>query len=132
MSLTDPIANLLTIIRNALQAKKDTVDIPASKLGGRILQIFKEDGYIEDYRLVKDTVQGTFKVYLKYEQNKRPVISGLHRVSRPGLRVYSKSAKMRRIHNGLATAVISTSKGIMRDSEARKLNVGGEILCYVW
>ncbi len=132
MSLTDPIANLLTIIRNALQARKETVDVPASKLGGKILQIFKEDGYIEDYRLVKDNVQGTFKVYLKYERNRKPVISGLRRVSRPGLRVYSKSARMPRIHNGLATTVISTSKGIMRASEARKLNVGGEILCYVW
>jgi len=130
--LIDPIANLLTSIRNALQVRKETVDVPASKLGGKILQIFKEDGYIEDYRLVKDNVQGTFKIYLKYEHNRKSVISGLRRVSRPGLRSYYKAAKMPRIHRGLGTAVVSTSKGVMRESEARKLRVGGEILCYVW
>ena len=132
MSLTDPIANLLTIIRNALQARKEIVDVPASKLGGKILQIFKEDGYIEDYRLIKDKTQGTFKVYLKYEQDRRPTISGLSRISKPGLRVYARTTKMPRVLRGLGTAVISTSKGIMRDNEARKLKVGGEILCYIW
>jgi small subunit ribosomal protein S8 len=131
MSLSDPISNLLTIIRNGVQVKKETVDIPASKLAGKMLEIFKVDGYIEDFRLMKDTVQGTYKVYLKYQAQK-PTIVGLKRISKPGLRVYSKSDKIPRVLNGMGTAVISTSKGIMNDQEARKQNMGGEVLCYIW
>lgn len=131
MALNDPISNLLTIIRNGIQAKKETVDIPASKLSGRILEIFKEDGYIEDFRLMKDSVQGSYKVYMKYE-NKVPVIIGLKRISRPGLRVYAKNDKLPRVLNGMGTAVISTSKGVLNDRDARKMNIGGEVLCYVW
>ncbi|OGX24425.1 MAG: 30S ribosomal protein S8 [Omnitrophica WOR_2 bacterium RIFCSPHIGHO2_01_FULL_48_9] len=131
MSLSDPIANSLTNIRNAAQARKETVDIPASKLVERILQIFKEDGYVEDVRLLKDTTQGTLKVYLKYE-NKKSVIRGLKRISKPGLRIYSEHDRLPRVLNGLGTAIISTSKGLMRDREARKLKIGGEVLCYVW
>ncbi|MCK5012289.1 MAG: 30S ribosomal protein S8 [Candidatus Omnitrophica bacterium] len=131
MSLNDPISNLLTIIRNGARVSKETVDIPASKLMGRILEIFKADGYIEDFRLMKDSVQGSYKVYLKYE-NKESVIIGLKRVSRPGLRVYAQSDKVPRVLNGMGTAVISTSKGIIGDREARKMKVGGEVLCYVW
>lgn len=131
MSLSDPIANLLTIIRNGIQAKKDTVDIPASGLNGKILEIFKTDGYIEDFRLMKDNVQGTFKVYLKY-QNKKPAIIGLRRISKPGLRIYKRSDKLPNVLNGLGTAVISTSQGVVTDREARKLGLGGEVLCYVW
>lgn len=131
MSLNDPISNLLTIIRNGTQVNKETVDIPASKLTGRILEIFKADGYIEDFRLMKDSVQGSYKVYLKYEK-KDPVILGLKRISRPGLRVYAQSDKIPRVLNGLGTAVISTSKGVVSDREARKMKIGGEVLCYIW
>jgi len=131
MSLNDPISNLLTSIRNGVQVKKESVDVPASKLTGKILEIFKADGYIEDFRLLKDTVQGSHKVYLKYEQ-KEPGIIGLKRISKPGLRVYANSGKIPRVLNGLGTAVISTSKGVINDKEARKMKVGGEVLCYIW
>lgn len=131
MSLSDPISNLLTIIRNGIQVNKETVDIPASKMTGKILEIFKADGYIEDFRLMKDSTQGSYKVYLKYD-DKEPVIIGLKRISRPGLRVYAQKNEVPRVLNGLGTAVISTSKGVVSDREARKMNVGGEVLCYVW
>lgn len=131
MSLNDPISNMLTIIRNGLLANKEAVDIPASKLSGRILEIFKEDGYIEDFRLMKSDVQGSYKVYLKYE-NKTPMIIGLKRISKPGLRVYANCGELPRVLNGMGTAVISTSKGVVNDREARKIKVGGEVLCYIW
>jgi small subunit ribosomal protein S8 len=131
MSLNDPISNLLTIIRNGIQVQKETVDIPASKMMGQILEIFKADGYIEDFRLMKDSVQGTYKVYFKYK-DKAPAIIGLKRVSRPGLRVYAQGDKLPRVLNGLGTAVISTSKGVVGDREAREMKVGGEVLCYIW
>ena len=131
MSLNDPISDLLTTIRNGVQADKETVDIPASKLNGRILEIFKSDGYIEDVRLMKNNTQGTFKVYLKYD-NKKPAIMGLRRISKSGLRVYRKNDELPRVLNGLGTAVLSTSKGVISDRETRKLKVGGEILCYIW
>ncbi|MBI5150644.1 MAG: 30S ribosomal protein S8 [Candidatus Omnitrophica bacterium] len=131
MSLNDPISDLLTVIRNGVLAQKETVDIPASHLNGKILDIFKNDGYIEDVRLMKNNVQGTFKVYLRYE-NKKPAIMGLRRISKSGLRIYKKSDELPRVLNGLGTAVISTSKGVVTDREARKLRIGGEILCYIW
>lgn len=131
MSLNDPISNLLTIIRNGIRVNKPTVDVPASKMTGRILEIFKGDGYIEDLRLMQDGAQGTYKVYLKYEHKVSSII-GLKRVSRPGLRVYAKNDSVPRVLNGLGTAVISSSKGVVSDREARKMKVGGEILCYVW
>ncbi len=131
MSLSDPISNLLTIIRNGIQVRKETVDIPASKIGGKILEIFKQDGYIEDFRLMKDNVQGTFRVYLRYN-GKKPAIIGLKRISKPGLRVYVKRDEIPRVLNGLGTAILSTSKGILTDREARKMNVGGELLCSIW
>ena len=131
MSLNDPISDLLTTIRNGVGADKETVDIPASKLNGRILEIFKNDGYVEDVRLMKNNTQGTFKVYLKYD-NKKPAIIGLRRISKSGLRVYRKNDELPHVLNGLGTAVLSTSKGVITDREARKLKVGGEILCYIW
>lgn len=131
MSLNDPISNLLTIIRNGIQAKKETVDILASKLTGTILENFKSAGYIEDFKLMKDSVQGSYKVYLKYENEKSAII-GLKRISKPGLRVYAKSDKIPRVLNGMGTAVISSSKGVISDREARKMKVGGEVLCYIW
>ena len=132
MSLTDPISNLLTKIRNAAQAKKETVDAPASKLSANILEIFKDDGYIEAYRLLKDTKQGTLKIYLKYENNNKSSIIGIKKISKPGLRVYVRHDKIPRVLNGLGTAVISTSKGLMTDRESRKQKIGGEVLCYIW
>lgn len=131
MSLNDPISNVLTNIRNGIQIKEEAVDVPASKLVGRILEIFKTDGYIEDFRLLKVTAQGSYKVYLKYE-NKKPAIIGLKRISKPGLRVYARRYNIPRVLNGLGTAVISTSKGVISDRDARKLKVGGEVLCYIW
>ena len=131
MSLSDPIANMLTIIRNALQARKETVDIPASKMIGKILEIFKNDGYIEDFRLLKNNVQGTYKIYLKYAK-KKPAIIGLKRISRPGMRVYKPCDRIPRVLNGLGTAVISTSKGLLTDRQARRQKIGGEVVCYIW
>lgn len=131
MSLSDPISNFLTNIRNAVLTRKETVDVPASKISERMLQIFKEEGYIEDFRLLKNNAQGTLKVYLRYE-NKKPAIIGLKRISKPGVRVYTDHESLPRVLNGLGIAVVSTSKGVMRDREARKLGVGGEVLCYIW
>jgi len=122
---------MLTIIRNAINVRKDTVDVPASKLNEQILAIMKKDGYIEDIRLLKDNKQGVLKVYLKYAGRKN-AIAGLKRVSKSGLRVYVKNDEIPRVLSGLGVAVISTSQGIIDDKEARKLNIGGEVLCYVW
>ena len=131
MSLSDPIANMLTIIRNGMQAKKDSVDVPASKLIGKILEIFKNDDYLEDFRLMKNNIQGTYKIYLRYESQK-PSIIGLKRISKPGLRVYAPQDKIPRVLNGLGTVVLSTSKGVLSGAEARRQKVGGEVLCYIW
>lgn len=132
MSLSDPISNMLTSIRNATQAKKESVDVPASKLSEKVLEIFKQDEYIEDFRLLKDSVQGTIKIYLKKSKDKKPSIIGLKRISKPGLRVYKTHSEMPKVLNGLGTAVVSTSKGVVNDKQARELKVGGEILCYIW
>jgi small subunit ribosomal protein S8 len=131
MSVSDPIADTLTILRNAISARKETVEFPASKLLERMMAIFKSDGYVEDFRLLKDNKQGILKVYLKYENNK-PLIIGIKRISRPGLRVYTHNNRIPRVLNGLGTAVISSSKGLISDREARKLKIGGEVLCYIW
>ena len=131
MSVSDPIADTLTIIRNATHVRKETVEFRASKLLERILGIFKNDGYIEDFRLLKDDKQGILKVYLKYDNNK-PAIMGIKRVSRPGLRIYADNSRIPRILNGLGTAVLSTSRGVISDREARKLKVGGEVICAIW
>jgi small subunit ribosomal protein S8 len=131
MAVSDSIANMLTIIRNANDMRKDTVEIPASKLNEKILGIMKRDGYIEDVRLLKDNKQGVLKVYLKYD-GKKPVITGLRRVSKSGLRVYVKNDEIPRVLSGLGTAIISTSRGIVDDKDARQFNIGGEVLCYIW
>ena len=132
MSVSDPISNMLTSVRNAVHTNKETVDIPASKLLEKVLSILKSDGYITDVRMLKDSKQGTLKVYLKYTAAKKSAIMGIKRISKPGLRVYATGLKVPKVLNGLGTAVISTSKGVITDREARKLNVGGEVLCYVW
>lgn len=131
MSVSDPIADMLTTIRNAVNTKKETVDVPASRLTEQILSIFKNHGYIEDFRLMKPHAQGSFKVYLKY-LGKNPAILGLRRVSRPGLKVYVNRHEIPRVINGLGLAVISTSRGVITDHEARKIKVGGEVICQVW
>ena len=131
MSLNDPISNALTNMRNAITVRKETVDVPASKLTGKILEIFKNQGYVEDFKLMKDNAQGAYKVYLKYS-GRKPAIIGLKRISRPGLRVYAQNDSIPRVLNGLGSAVLSTSKGILDDKQARKLKIGGEVLCYIW
>ena len=131
MVMTDPIADMLTRIRNANQMKKDTVDIPASKLKLQILELLREEGYISNVVVINGNPSNQLRVTLKYMQNER-VVKGLKRISKPGLRVYAKQGEIPKVLNGLGIAIISTSKGIMTDREARKQNVGGEILAYVW
>jgi len=131
MVMTDPIADMLTRIRNANQMKHETVDMPASKLKKEVLELLKKEGYVLGIQVIKGDVQNTLRVTLKYLQNER-VIKGLKRISKPGLRVYAKSNEIPKVLNGLGIAVISTSNGVMTDREARKQQVGGEILAYVW
>lgn len=132
MQISDTIADLLTRIRNASSAKHATVDIPASNVKKAITQILADEGYIKDFQIVDDGKQGIIRVTLKYTDNKTPVISGLRRVSKPGLRIYSSCEDMPKVRKGLGIAIVSTSKGIMTDKKARQLNVGGELLAYVW
>ena len=132
MSMSDPIADMLTRIRNANSAKHDTVDIPASNMKKAIAQILVDEGYIKNYKLIEDGKQGVIRVTLKYGEGKSQVITGLRRVSKPGLRIYSNVEEMPKVMKGLGVAIVSTSKGIMTDREARKQNVGGEVLAFVW
>jgi small subunit ribosomal protein S8 len=132
MSLTDPMANALTKIRNALKAKKETVDIPFSKLTQGILALLKEKGYIRNFKLMKDNKQGILKVYLRYTPTRQSAISGLKRISRPGLRIYVGRNEIHRVRGGLGFAILTTSRGVMTDKEAKESKVGGEVLCYVW
>ena len=132
MQITDPVADMLTRIRNANSAKHDTVDVPASNLKKAIAQILLDEGYIKAYELVNDGVQGSIKITLKYTANKEKAITGLRRVSKPGLRVYAGADELPRVLKGLGIAIISTSKGVMTDKKARELHVGGEVLAFVW
>lgn len=132
MQSTDIIADLLTRIRNANTAKHDSVEIPASNMKKAICQILLDEGYIKNFTVTEDGKQGIIKVVLKYGEGKTPVISGLRRVSKPGLRIYSNVENMPKVMKGLGIAIISTSKGIMTDREARKEHVGGEVLAYIW
>ena len=132
MVVTDTIADMLTRIRNANQMRYQEVSVPASNLKVSLAKILKDEGFIEDYKVVKDNVQGTIELTLKYGQNKERVITGLKRISKPGLRVYAKAGEVPKVLNGLGIAVISTSHGVMTDKEARKENLGGEVLCYIW
>ena len=132
MSVTDPIADLLTRIRNANQMRYNEVVIPSSNVKLQIVKILKNEGYIKDYKLEKNEVQDNIIVTLKYGQNKERVISGLKRISKPGLRVYAKAEDVPMVLNGLAISIVSTSNGIMTGKEARKENLGGEVLAYVW
>ncbi len=133
MHITDPIADMLTRIRNANNAKHDTVDVPASNMKKSIAQILLDEGYIKNYQLVDDGTQGIIRITLKYNQpNKEKVITGLRRVSKPGLRVYAGADELPRVIKGLGIAIVSTSKGVMTDKKAREAHVGGEVLAFVW
>lgn len=132
MQITDTIADMLTRIRNANSAKHDSVDIPASNVKKAIAQILLDEGYINGFQVIEDGKQGVIRVTLKYGPNKSQVITGLRRVSKPGLRIYSNVENMPKVMKGLGIAILSTSKGIMTDKQARKDNVGGEVLAFVW
>ncbi len=132
MQITDTIADLLTRIRNANSAKHDSVDIPASNMKKAICQILVDEGYVKNFTVVEDGKQGIIKVNLKYGEGKSPVINGLKRVSKPGLRVYSSAEELPKVMKGLGVAIVSTSKGVMTDRQARKENLGGEVLAFVW
>jgi len=132
MSMTDPIADLLTRIRNALIARHDRVDVPASKIKVAIVRILKDEGFIKNFKVSKDNKQGMIRVFLKYSDRNSPVINGLERISKPGRRVYQKAADILPVLSGLGVAIVSTSAGVMTDKEARRQNVGGEMLCQIW
>ena len=132
MQITDPIADLLTRIRNASTAKHPSVEIPASNMKKSITQILLDEGYIKDYKVIDDGKQGTIRVTLKYDENRNSVITGLRRVSKPGLRIYAGCEDLPKVMKGLGVAIISTSKGVITDKKARELNVGGEVLAFIW
>ena len=132
MNITDPIADMLTRIRNANNAKFKTVDIPASKMKKAIADVLLEEGYIKAFEEIDDGIQGILRIALKYDEKGNKVITGLRRISKPGLRIYAQKDELPKVLNGLGTALISTSKGIMTDKKARSLGVGGEVLAYVW
>ena len=132
MQITDPVADMLTRIRNANSAKHDTVDVPTSNLKKAIAQILLDEGYIKAFQITDEGVQGNIHITLKYVGKKEKVISGLRRVSKPGLRVYAGAEELPKVLKGLGIAIISTSKGVMTDKKARELHVGGEVLAFVW
>ena len=133
MQITDTIADMLTRIRNASSAKHDSVEIPASNMKKAIAQILVDEGYIKNYQIIEDDKQGIIRVTLKYQgSSKTPVIQGLRRVSKPGLRIYSSSEEMPKVMKGIGTAIVSTSKGVMTDKAARREHVGGEVLAFIW
>jgi small subunit ribosomal protein S8 len=132
MSMSDPLADMLTRIRNAGMANFRTVDVPLSNLKLGVAKVLKDEGYIEGYTVLKDALPGTIRIDLKYSANNERVVSGLRRVSKPGMRMYVKADKVPKVMSGLGIAILSTSKGIVTDRQARELGVGGEILCSVW
>ena len=132
MQITDTIADMLTRIRNANSAKHDTVDVPASNMKKAIAQILVDEGYIKNYQIIEDGKQGIIRITLKYGENKSQIITGLRRVSKPGLRIYASCEDLPKVMKGLGIAIVSTSNGLMTDKNARKAGLGGEVLCYVW
>ncbi len=132
MHITDPIADMLTRIRNANSAKHETVEVPASNMKKEISQILVDEGYIKSYEVIEDGKQGMIKITLKYGDKKAKVLQGLQRISKPGLRVYASCEELPKVMRGLGVAIISTSKGIMTDKAARKANIGGEVLAFIW
>jgi len=132
MSMSDPLADMLTRIRNGVKARFDSVDIPLSKLKVGVAKVLKEEGYVNDYHVIDQGVQGTLRVDLKYGPNSEQVITGIRRVSKPGLRQYKKSSNIPKVMSGLGVGILSTSQGVVTDRRARELNIGGELLCEVW
>jgi len=132
MAVSDPIADMLTRIRNGAKARFNSVDVPGSKLKTEIARILKDEGFIKNYKFLKDGKQGILRIYLKYGTGQSEVVYGLKRISKPGRRVYVKSDEIKPVYNGMGISILSTSRGIMTDKKARKDNVGGEILCNVW
>ncbi len=132
MTMTDPIADMLTRIRNANTVNHDSVELPASKMKLAIAEILKQEGFIREYEYKKDSKQGTIRIFLKYGPNREKVITGLKRISKPGLRVYAQKDELPKVLGGLGIAIVSTSQGIMTDKSARKAGIGGEVLCYIW
>ena len=132
MQITDPIADMLTRLRNANTAKHETVDVPASNMKKSIAEILLEEGYIKNFQIIDNNKQGVIRIALKYGENKTKIISGLRRISKPGLRVYANCEELPKVLKGLGIAIVSTSKGIMTDKKARQEKVGGEVLAYVW
>ncbi len=132
MSVTDPLADMFTIIRNGSRAGKEKVELPSSKLKLNILELLKKEGYIRNYKALDDKRQGIIRVYLKFNDQKKPAIRELKRVSKPGLRIYADSQKLPNVLRGMGTAIISTSCGVMTDGQARSQKLGGEVICYVW
>jgi len=130
--MTDPIANMLTIIRNGIMSRKIKVDVPFSKISQEILNLFKREKFIKDFKFIDDKKQGLLRVYLKYTKTGGPAIKGLKRISRPGLRTYIKKDKIPSVYAGLGIAVLSTSRGVVTDLQAREMQAGGELICYVW
>lgn len=132
MVMTDPIADFLTRIRNANSVNHEKVEIPASKMKKTLAEILKDEGFIKDFEYIEDGKQGMLRLYLKYGTNKTKVITGIKRISKPGLRVYAKKDELPRVLGGLGIAIVSTSQGVMSDKKARKNGLGGEVICYVW
>lgn len=132
MTLTDPIADMLTRVRNAIHRRHPTVEMPASRMKAAIAQVLKEEGFIRDYQVVGDGPAKTLRIELKYTDKKEPVLTGLKRVSKPGLRIYTRTSHIPRVYGGLGVAILSTPRGVMSGTKARRLRVGGEVLAYVW
>ena len=132
MAVTDPIADMLTVIRNGCKAKQKRVEVPASRVKSEILKVLLKEKYIANYRYISDTKQGRLRIYLKYTETELSVITGIKRISKPGLRVYRASDKIPRVRGGLGVAIISTSQGIVTSADALKRGIGGEVICHVW
>jgi len=132
MGMTDPIADMLTRVRNAIMASYDTVDIPSSRMKIDIVKVLKSEGFIKNYKIIADQRQGVMRIFFKYDENGDPVIEGLKRVSKPGCRIYSRSDRIPKVLNGYGVNILSTSKGVMTDRQAIKMKVGGELICAIW
>lgn len=132
MALTDPIADMLTIIRNGSSSKKDVVEARNSKFSEEVLKVFKTEGFISAYKVLKDSGQGSLRVYMRYAKDGTPAITGIKRISKPGLRIYKKADVLPKVYGGLGVAIISTSRGLMTDSVARESKLGGEVICHIW
>lgn len=132
MGMTDPIADMLTRIRNAKMASYNSVDVPGSRMKINIAKVLKSEGFIKNFKLLDDKKQGIIKIYFKYDENGNPVIEGLKRISKPGCRIYAKSDNIAKVLNGFGISILSTSKGIITDRQARKMGIGGEVICSVW